>query len=465
MKKVLWICVGLCMFAACASNNSSNQADVVATDGDISTDTATPIPEDVTTTLPVLHEALDCPTPAPNDNNTLPLKRILLSLEDHPSAQCNDGSPGAMYIREAANSESANRWFFHLQGGGGCGDYQTCLDRWCGNTASYDASRMSTNFGPLSRDGVGIMDREVENNPFADGNIVFVYYCSSDGHTGNQDDLTMTNPDDPTQSFRVHMRGHAILEAVVSTLMAGETTSDDESVTVPPLSEATQILFTGTSAGSSGAATHLDWFAEQVSPSTTVMGVFDASFHADISTIDDPVALANWDGFLEGMYTAGVPVNFFRDTSCQSMHSDEPELCADPIHVRLHHTTTPYFVRHDMGDPKAIAKIALLNEALEPEQIAAWNRDTLLLLPGLLETAEEKASMTRAPGVFSQACMQHVGLTNHNYVFAATIEDEGSETNLAQALARWIEGEEVALISELPPNSTSTCPPVSGELD
>ena len=88
------------------------------------------------------------------------------------------------------------------------------------------------------------------------------------------------------------------------------------------------------------------------------------------------------------------------------------------------------------------------------------------IVKSVLESNEEEADkMTRAPGVFAQACAQHVGLTNHNYVFEATITEGKAETTFAEALARWIEGEDVALVSELPPDSTSTCPPTSGALD
>ncbi len=90
----------------------------------------------------------------------------------------------------------------------------------------------------------------------------------------------------------------------------------------------------------------------------------------------------------------------------------------------------------------------------------------MLMVPSLLSTAEEKAEMTRTPGIFSQACGQHVGLTNENYTFFATIETGQQKVSLHQALGAWLNGNDVALIDHLPPNSSlSFCPPTDGALD
>ena len=64
------------------------------------------------------------------------------------------------------------------------------------------------------------MSREVEGNLLADANIVFIYYCGSDGHVSNVDDVVLEDPDDPSKRFRIHKRGHAIVSAIVDTLMA-----------------------------------------------------------------------------------------------------------------------------------------------------------------------------------------------------------------------------------------------------
>jgi len=98
------------------------------------------------------------------------------------------------------------------------GDYQSCLDRWCGNTADYDATKMSTNFGPVSRGASGIMNRN-KDNPFGDLNIVFIYYCDSNAHGGDGGDIVMTDATDSTKQFRIHSRGHAIVDAFIDMLL------------------------------------------------------------------------------------------------------------------------------------------------------------------------------------------------------------------------------------------------------
>jgi len=406
----------------------------------------------------------DCKPTDVKMGNDLPLKRVLIPLADYPNAVCNDGSPGAIFIRSSEGAGNESKWLFHVQGGGGCSDYQSCYDRWCGLTASYNASRMSTNYGPISRADAGIMKRD-PSNPLGNANIVFIFYCNSDKHRGDKGDVVMVDDTDPDKKFRINVRGHAVMEAAIDMLLKGEVVSDDKSVTVPKLSEASSVIFSGTSAGSAGVAFHLDWLAGKLDPSTKLHGVLDASLHHDVSTITDATILAQWDSMLAAGHEAGTAMNMFHDQSCLDAHKDDPKQCASGSHVQLNHITTPFFVRHDMLDPKSLGKVVEMNPALSMEDAAPWSRATMLLVPSLLSTAEEKAAMTRTPGIFSQACGQHVGLTNENYTFFATIDTPGPKVSLHQALGAWLNGDDVALIDKLPPKSLSYCPPTDGALD
>ena len=49
-----------------------------------------------------------------------------LDLKKHPLAVCNDGSPGAYYVRKAC----PDRWLVHQQGGFWCWDDWSCQTRW-----------------------------------------------------------------------------------------------------------------------------------------------------------------------------------------------------------------------------------------------------------------------------------------------------------------------------------------------
>jgi hypothetical protein len=116
-----------------------------------------------------------------------------------PEAVCNDGSKAVMYVRRSAAGARDplgvvdNKWIIHLQEGGLCKDYASCLERWCG-TGFYDASKMTSKYAPGTMGGKGIFAREAAN-PFGNYNQVYVYYCSSDTWIGRKSDAVQGEPD------------------------------------------------------------------------------------------------------------------------------------------------------------------------------------------------------------------------------------------------------------------------------
>src|SRR5688572_12813266 len=57
------------------------------------------------------------------------LKRVTIDRGQYPDAVCNDATPGAFYVGRYTRDEDRNKWVIFLQGGGGCGSGQACVDR------------------------------------------------------------------------------------------------------------------------------------------------------------------------------------------------------------------------------------------------------------------------------------------------------------------------------------------------
>ena len=110
----------------------------------------------------------------------------------------------------------------------------------------------------------------------------------------------LTSDEDPSLSFRIHFRGHSILEKGLELLLAGRVVSDDGEVVMPALEDAELALVTGFSAGSGGVLNNGDWFAEQLEPNgTTVRLVRDASFKPRTDIIPDPGVRSEVEAALE----------------------------------------------------------------------------------------------------------------------------------------------------------------------
>jgi|GEM_PF-1400033 hypothetical protein len=414
--------------------------------------------------------------------------KVSVDITSHPDAVCNDGTPPVMFIRASTGGTETNKWLFHIQGGGGCsGEYQNCLDRWCGN-AGYHAGKMSSKWTPDSMSGKGIMERSNENT-FANANIVYMYYCSSDAWGGQTSDYVAVNPDDATQSYKIHFRGHSIAEAMVAQLLAGTVTSDGGDVTVPSLADATEVIITGTSGGSQGVLNTLDWMVSQLNPSTKAYGVFDAS---NMPLPEDIGDAETKEGILKQLKAAwernkdlSADKADFIDQSCLPSNPAEPWLCYNQSYLRLNHVTTPFFQRLDLADPKIAekhlgAKLMVnptLIDGLSKVELGAmkdkmtedagnWSRTSLMRFKDVDKNATEKSQYTKQPGVFAQYCGQHVGLTNDKGWFSVyTMEDSaGDKLTFHDALRKWVDGAKVGLIDTVP-STLAVCGKTDGASD
>ena len=438
------------------------------------------------------------------------LHRVTLDTEKWPKAVCNDGSPGIIEVRPGTGV-GADRWLIWFKGGGGCDTQHTCGQRWCGK-GKYNITIMSNDWngdGIIDQgfckkpDSGSVLDPNLAGNPFANANVVRIWYCGSDSYRGrgvvDLEDRDLDGDDHPGD-FSLHFQGRHIVEAALATLDAG-VASDNGVVTMPKLGDAKFLVISGSSAGALGAAHNMDSIAEHVAaqnPQVVVRGVLDANLPVS-DTVNDTLGVYI-DTAYDGMVTPGVPMaqsrqdsiiesasdgwiaqaNAFHDQSCvDAVMADEGiaglPSCVTVTSLLLRETdglSTPTFVRFDIGD-RVIGSMykACTNPttgedcydepnhsflALENETPSSWltlqdAKDHFRATA--IQVFEQSSAVT---GIFSPNCNTHTGFTNVNFSaqIAADYADGtfGTPRTFMETLAAWLQsgGEPIRVIDASP---------------
>ncbi len=420
------------------------------------------------------------------------LHRVVLDADEFPNATCSDGTEGVFYVRPGSNGDE-NRWVIHLQGGGSCRDYDTCLKRWCGQQGIYAANKMSSDWNadgttdlPEHVVGTGIQ-APIAANEFSDWTHVFAYYCSSDSWQGRASDVEFDNGVD---SFHLDARGHTILSAMRRMLRknnANPTWTAAGGYAVPDLDSATEIVFSGTSAGAKGAISNADWFLTPFSSSDNSLvldGNFDMSDDAlayydvwvDADALggpDEPYMDARIDHALDAWAPGGylAEIDAFVDESCRAFFEprgrmDRCNYFSTQLILNLlggvHPITTPIistptFVRFDLADnvvrknftqhkPPTDAGYSLFIGGPTGTQTTI-DDFAYVVRASLLDAYDDHDSLT---GVFAPRCGKHVGLENtHTFAVQTTPDTSdndfgfvgvviGSTTTFHDALWTWL---------------------------
>lgn len=215
------------------------------------------------------------PTPTPSACATPPVtithtattpnspQLVVLDIAKYPQAKCNDGSAAAYVLRPGVGAAST-RWIISLQGGGECYDQTTCSNRAANmptlvSTNNYQANPSSA-FGQS-----GLLTANAAANPdFYDASTVQILYCSSDDWSGAKASTSAYCPSDPTTW---NFQGHAIVKDVLADLNASHG-----------LSLATEIMFTGQSAGGLGVFDNVNTIAPLIPSTVRFTAYSDAAF-------------------------------------------------------------------------------------------------------------------------------------------------------------------------------------------
>lgn len=376
-----------------------------------------------------------------------------------PQAVCNDGTPGVLYVRAATNPELADVWQLHVQGGGACSGWASCAERWCG-IGYYDSSKMSSANLPEEVAGFGILDED-PGNLLAGANHAYFYYCSSDGW-GGQSTLRYDPPEPGTDeetgievpeglpSFTMFSHGHFIVTAAIEELEAGITSDVGESL--PPMRDASVIVWNGTSAGSHGAVRHADWLAERAAANgTEVVAIFDAALTPPPEYFDEAYVdlarehlMRGWEPKLEA--AAGIPP--YMDESCVAVFGDTEDAwrCDHSGYVMLNHVTTPFLARQDLRDALDMGTAIGLTE----DQWEGAVRSMLLDLANVPAEGVEGAEVAVTPGAYGPNCSQHVALEMTDWWRVATVQGADSvDYTFQDAFRAWYGGARVQLVDEV----------------
>jgi hypothetical protein len=169
----------------------------------------------------------------------------------------------------------------------------------------------------------------------------------------------------------------------------------------PNLSDANDVLFAGSSAGSQGPRHYFDWMTNRMGPEVQVRGVLDASMKPD---------------------QAYAPVQSDTNTTLVEMKSswvDEPcladtgsaEACVTHTWMALNHVTTPYFAKMSQRD-----NVALGNIDASSDEAYAYAAD----VRELMDTAN--GHLPEGSGSFSRDGTSQVDLTS---TFFTTLQCNG----------------------------------------
>ena len=385
------------------------------------------------------------------------LQQVMLDPVAFPAARCNDGSTAIMYVRV---NPASHRWIIHLQKGGGCTDYDSCYQRWCG-LGSYSAGKMSSFNQPDEMAAQGIFSDRV-GNPFRDWNVVYGFYCSSDSWRGAAGTVAFSKllPGAPAQVVRmsVEFHGAAIADAIIATLKTGAvvTTAGGEQLDLPDLDQATTVLFSGGSAGGVGVRHLVDKIAADLrttNPGVDVRAVIDSTHKpmeawasntldgtCDASAADPYTSVADYETKSQA---ADALQGAVVDASCLAAHAADPQRCASDEHVLHFHVTTPFFARQglleklgdDEGDGHADVSLAAW-KAADREVITTY--DDLGRADPI--TGEVREPVAGEVGWFAPDCRSHTAIDEEGFYDEKVNLVLGGTDDYVTMLDHWVTG-------------------------
>lgn len=313
------------------------------------------------------------------------LSRRQVDTRKHPTAVCNDGSTPVFYVRRGSE---ARKWVVWFKGGEACGDIATCKERSGSLTSSRSWMQIDTLGDEGNADSAdgragGILSRRAEVNPdFHDWNHVYLVYCSSDIWSGDKSA--------EQSGFGFHFRGHDIATAMIDALM------DPEVVGHPALSDASHVLFTGSSAGAGGMRNNVDRLVGMLPKGIDIRAFSDAALSPSVTPV-------RTGGEAEGWITRKAFWGAVPDASCVAAKPDaqEWECLEGRILAEEGHLSTPTFWHQDQRDIKVMGHFDR-NDPAQMERSRSAAEEIRRVMGGL-------------SGAFSPATGNHILLNEEKF--------------------------------------------------
>jgi hypothetical protein len=384
------------------------------------------------TTPPRPTSAAGAPTAVVKPITLDPQANFLTKLEvlnaTERQAVCNDGSPAVYYFRPGQNL-GVDKWIVFLEGGGACSAESDCLAR-----AKSDPGRVSSKNYADKREAEGLFLNSPERNPvFGEFNHVHVKYCSSDTFLQDRERVF----GDQVWQFR----GAQIVPAVFEDLANPALFPDHN------LSNATDILFAGGSAGAFGAQNHLDDVAAQF-PNANVKGILDSSwkppappYSAEAVTIMQGIDLATFDPTILMGDENNPSSEMAPDSGLETLHVDA-SCAANPPTGRKNLCTFAYFLYPFIETPVFIYTDQRDEHMLEGKGIPKQGRDAnhKAYVEEYMRLSRATYAQTNVTALFAPAVGNHTALVHTDRFFTTKING----VTVAEALLQWYTGEREA---------------------
>ncbi|CAA0806405.1 Pectin acetylesterase 8 [Striga hermonthica] len=346
-------------------------------------------------------------------------------------AVCNDGSPAAYYY-DPGFGDGANSWVVFMKGGGWCGSDSLCrtrLDRFMGSSAHNEKI---TTFGQIhSRNAT-------ENPDFYNWNRVMVVYCDSSSFMGTVDHNSST-PGAVDQNGKDNRsilgRGALIFDVVMEELLQ------------KGMANATNVLFSGGSAGGLAALLHCDGFRELFPSSTTVKCVVDSGFFIHAPKLRGAEKRAN-------MFATIAQYHGFTDKlppSCTSKRN--ASLCVFPEYI-VRDVKTPLFLLETKFDTYQIGNLYLSDD--KNTIIKACSENFTLCTPSHFQMMRDYGSAvvellqeirdTSSIGMFVHPCLRH-GHFSSNLRWGASYKLKNK--TIAEAVGDWYNDRDCTTFQEI----------------
>jgi hypothetical protein len=236
-------------------------------------------------------------------------------------------------------------------------------------------------------------------------NTVWMPYCDGASFSGNNATVT------EYKGKQLHFRGYHILKAIIASLLAGEM----EGPAQVKLSDATDVVVSGESAGALAATLHLDTWCDTIhasNPKTKCVGLPDSGFFMDYQdpTVPPQPPAGHLQTTIPGDYRAGMKwVHNAQNTTaglnaaCVAAHPTMTWMCMFSEHS-IPHTRAPMFAMQSTYDAWQIAHVlknAPGSKFAPPAMVQAFgNNLTAKITANLLEPNPEN-------GMFLDSCKHH----------------------------------------------------------
>jgi hypothetical protein len=251
-------------------------------------------------------------------------------------AVCLDGSPAAYYLRAPlkASAPRSTKWVIFMEGGGWCGSDGNCADRALTDLGSSKAYPSTI----ANAEGTGLYDQ------FDTFNIVYAKYCDGSSFTGDVWAPVSTG------KSTIYYRGRRILDALFDELLATHG-----------LNAATELLFSGCSAGALTTYVHADYVSARMktsAPAATTVALADAMFSLHHDDVNHNSANYYTRQFTWG-YTAWNSSASINQV-CRAAHSNESWVCFHGA-VAAQFVQTPLFIANSKYDTWQARGVLSLN--------------------------------------------------------------------------------------------------------